>query len=90
MQLLTTDLLVVRFDTSWVPRFPIVANGVNLQDMWRKDLASYLSIGAPYSKTVYRFIWSVLISSQFQTIGRKVDLTARLVTGRSSPSLNAS
>ena len=36
-----------RFDTSWVPRFPVVANGVNLQDFWRKDLVTYLSLGAP-------------------------------------------
>ena len=36
------------FDTSWVPRFPIIANGINLQDMWSKKLESYLSIGAPH------------------------------------------
>ncbi|OAG37868.1 hypothetical protein AYO21_07974 [Fonsecaea monophora] len=35
------------FDTSFVPRFSVVANGVNIQDMWRKELLCYLSVAAP-------------------------------------------
>ena len=41
-------LCATGFDTSWVPRFPIIANGINLQDMWSSKLESYLSIGAPH------------------------------------------
>lgn len=39
------------FDTSWVPRFPIVANGVNLQDVQAKRPISYLSLAVPQSQT---------------------------------------
>jgi cation diffusion facilitator CzcD-associated flavoprotein CzcO len=36
------------FDTSWVPRFPIVVNGRNLQDVWaEKGVTSYLGVGVP-------------------------------------------
>jgi len=35
------------FNTSWVPRFPIVANGKNIQDLHAKMPSSYLSIGVP-------------------------------------------
>ncbi|KAM3417956.1 hypothetical protein BST61_g6168 [Cercospora zeina] len=35
------------FDTSWVPRFPIVANGVNLQDIYREKPVGYLGVAAP-------------------------------------------
>jgi len=35
------------FDTSWRPRFPIVANGKNVQDLYSKRIVSYLSIGVP-------------------------------------------
>ncbi|OAP57929.1 hypothetical protein AYL99_08667 [Fonsecaea erecta] len=35
------------FDTSWVPRFPIVANGLNVQDIQRKRPISYLSMAVP-------------------------------------------
>ncbi|KAF2184065.1 FAD/NAD(P)-binding domain-containing protein [Zopfia rhizophila CBS 207.26] len=37
------------FNTSWLPRFPFIANGTDLRDMWsRKDgVTSYLSIGVP-------------------------------------------
>lgn len=38
------------FNTSWIPRFPIVANGYNVQDLWAKKIVSYLSIGVPHSK----------------------------------------
>ena len=39
------------FDTSWVPRFPIVANGKNVRDIFAKKAVSYLSIGVPESKS---------------------------------------
>ncbi|POR32493.1 Uncharacterized protein TPAR_07277 [Tolypocladium paradoxum] len=35
------------FDTSWVPRFPIVANGRNVQDIQTKRPISYLSMAIP-------------------------------------------
>ncbi|KAI1628632.1 hypothetical protein EDD37DRAFT_684368 [Exophiala viscosa] len=35
------------FNTNWVPRFPIVANGRNVQDMMKQETLSYLSIGIP-------------------------------------------
>lgn len=37
------------FDTSWLPRFPFVANGKDLRDFWSGDegVTSYLSIGVP-------------------------------------------
>lgn len=38
------------FDTTWVPGFPIVARGKNVQDMLREKPLSYLSMGLPDSK----------------------------------------
>lgn len=35
------------FNTSWVPRFPIVANGINLQDLYRDKPIGYLGVAAP-------------------------------------------
>ncbi|KAH8689342.1 FAD/NAD-P-binding domain-containing protein [Talaromyces proteolyticus] len=35
------------FDTSWIPQFPIIAHGSNVQDVLRKNLISYLSIAMP-------------------------------------------
>ncbi|BCS28059.1 flavin-containing monooxygenase [Aspergillus puulaauensis] len=35
------------FDTSWVPRFPIVAHGRNVQDIQRARPTSYLSMAVP-------------------------------------------
>ncbi|KAL2831026.1 steroid monooxygenase [Aspergillus pseudoustus] len=35
------------FDTSWIPRFPILAHGKNVQDLHREKLLSYLSIAVP-------------------------------------------
>ncbi|KAL1967003.1 hypothetical protein VTN77DRAFT_3527 [Rasamsonia byssochlamydoides] len=40
------DIIVcaTRFDTSWIPRFPLVARGKNLQNIWRTQGAlSYLA-----------------------------------------------
>ncbi|KAH0844044.1 hypothetical protein FOPE_08839 [Fonsecaea pedrosoi] len=38
---------MTRFNTSWVPRFPIVARGKNVQDIQKEKPISYLSIGIP-------------------------------------------
>jgi hypothetical protein len=36
------------FDTSWIPPFPIVVNGTNLQDTWaQQGVTSYLSVAVP-------------------------------------------
>ncbi|KAK7214878.1 hypothetical protein V2G26_002881 [Clonostachys chloroleuca] len=35
------------FDTSWVPRIPIIANGKNVQDIMRDRPISYLSVAVP-------------------------------------------
>jgi len=38
------------FNTSWVPRYPVVGeNGKSLQEMWKdRPVPSYLSLGVPY------------------------------------------
>ncbi|KAJ4290394.1 hypothetical protein N0V90_010610 [Kalmusia sp. IMI 367209] len=37
------------FDTSWLPRFPFIAHGVDLRDFWGPEngVTSYLSVGVP-------------------------------------------
>ncbi|KAF9889079.1 hypothetical protein FE257_008056 [Aspergillus nanangensis] len=35
------------FDTSWIPRFPVIAHGRNVQDLHREKLLSYLSLAVP-------------------------------------------
>jgi cation diffusion facilitator CzcD-associated flavoprotein CzcO len=43
------DILICAtgFDTSFKPRFPIVApNGKNLQDVWKEEAQSYLGVAA--------------------------------------------
>ncbi|KAK5065111.1 hypothetical protein LTR84_000947 [Exophiala bonariae] len=35
------------FDTSWIPRIPIIANGKNVQENLAQSLVSYLSIAVP-------------------------------------------
>lgn len=44
------------FDTSWVPRFPLIANGKNLQEEWSKKAAlSYLAVGVPDIPNYFSF-----------------------------------
>lgn len=43
------------FDTSWVPRFPIIANGINLQDLYSKRPIGYLGVGAPKMPNYFTF-----------------------------------
>ena len=35
------------FDTTWVPRFPIIAHGKNLQDIYQTKPLGYLGVAAP-------------------------------------------
>lgn len=35
------------FDTSYIPRYPILANGKNLQDEWSQHLSGYMGVGIP-------------------------------------------
>ncbi|KAF7527649.1 hypothetical protein PCG10_002613 [Penicillium crustosum] len=43
------DILICAtgFDTSWVPRFPVIAQGKNVQSMHREKILSYLSVAVP-------------------------------------------
>lgn len=43
------------FDTSWVPRLPIIANGINLQDLYREKPIGYLGVGAPSMPNYFTF-----------------------------------
>ncbi|OQV06871.1 hypothetical protein CLAIMM_11386 [Cladophialophora immunda] len=36
------------FNTSWIPRFPVEANGHSIAKMWEKEATSYLSLGVPH------------------------------------------
>lgn len=38
--------ILPRFDTSFKPQFPIRAHGKNLQDMYAKEVVSYMGLGA--------------------------------------------
>jgi hypothetical protein len=35
------------FDTTYVPRFPIVANGKDLREVWAKDAVAYMGMAVP-------------------------------------------
>ncbi|KAF2196341.1 FAD/NAD(P)-binding domain-containing protein [Delitschia confertaspora ATCC 74209] len=45
------------FDTSWLPRFPFIANGKDLKDLWGEPhgVTSYLSIGVPTFPNYFSF-----------------------------------
>jgi hypothetical protein len=45
------------FDTSWLPRFPFIANGTDLRDLWggEKGVTSYLSVGIPSFPNTFSF-----------------------------------
>ncbi|KFA46135.1 hypothetical protein S40293_03738 [Stachybotrys chartarum IBT 40293] len=44
------------FDASWIPRFPIVVNGINLQDTWAEEgVTSYLSVAVPDIPNYFMF-----------------------------------
>jgi len=48
-------ILATGFNTTWVPRFPIVANGKNLQDIYRQKSLGYLGLTAPYMPNYFTF-----------------------------------
>jgi cation diffusion facilitator CzcD-associated flavoprotein CzcO len=48
-------ILATGFNTTWVPRFPIIANGKNLQDLYKEDALSYLGVAAPYMPNYFTF-----------------------------------
>ncbi|KAI8938623.1 hypothetical protein NX059_004495 [Plenodomus lindquistii] len=43
------------FNTSWLPRFPFIAHGVDLRDMWKESVTSYLSVGIPNFPNTFSF-----------------------------------
>ncbi|KAH8701505.1 steroid monooxygenase [Talaromyces proteolyticus] len=43
------------FNTTWVPRFPIIANGKNLQDIYAENALSYMGVAAPYMPNYFTF-----------------------------------
>jgi hypothetical protein len=45
------------FDTSWLPRFPFIAHGTDLRDLWSppRGVTSYLSIGVPTFPNTFSF-----------------------------------
>lgn len=48
-------ILATGFNTSWVPRFPIIANGRNLQDIYSQNPLGYLGIAAPSMPNYFTF-----------------------------------
>ena len=42
-----------RFNTNWIPRYPIEANGHSIAKMWATEAVSYLSIGVPNSMVAF-------------------------------------
>lgn len=43
------------FNTSWVPRFPIIAHGTNLQDIYRERPVGYIGVAAPQMPNYFTF-----------------------------------
>ncbi|KAL1656118.1 hypothetical protein SLS61_001190 [Didymella pomorum] len=45
------------FDTSWLPRFPFIAHGTDLRDLWggEEGVTSYLSVGIPGFPNTFSF-----------------------------------
>lgn len=45
----TVDVIICAtgFDTSWIPRFPVIVNGTDLRDTWAKGPLTYLGVGVP-------------------------------------------
>lgn len=48
-------VLATGFNTTWIPRIPILANGKNLQDEYIKNPLSYLGVAAPYMPNYFTF-----------------------------------
>lgn len=43
------------FNTSWVPRFPIIARGINLQDLYSDKPIGYIGVAAPKMPNYFTF-----------------------------------
>jgi cation diffusion facilitator CzcD-associated flavoprotein CzcO len=43
------------FDTSWLPSFPLIANGKDLRDVWKDNALSYLAVGVPNFPNYFTF-----------------------------------
>lgn len=43
------------FNTTWLPRFPFIAQGVDVRDMWKESVTSYLSVGIPNFPNTFSF-----------------------------------
>ncbi|OBT97370.1 hypothetical protein VE01_04370 [Pseudogymnoascus verrucosus] len=44
------------FDTSWIPRFPLTVNGIDLRDTWTNEgVLSYLSVAVPEIPNYFSF-----------------------------------
>jgi hypothetical protein len=48
-------ILATGFNTTWIPRIPIIANGQNLQDVYTKNPLSYLGVAAPHIPNYFTF-----------------------------------
>lgn len=48
---LNNCLLFRSFDTSWVPRFPIVANGIDVRQHYKESTDSYFGVAVPGSES---------------------------------------
>lgn len=48
-----TEPQLCSFNTSWIPRFPVEANGHSIANMWAKEAISYISLGVPHSMQSY-------------------------------------
>ncbi|KAK6380201.1 hypothetical protein LTS17_005390 [Exophiala oligosperma] len=41
------------FNTSWIPRYPVVANGISVAEMWKERASAYLSVSVPNIPNYY-------------------------------------
>jgi cation diffusion facilitator CzcD-associated flavoprotein CzcO len=48
-------ILATGFNTTWVPRFPIIARGKNLQDIYTEKALSYIGVAAPSMPNYFTF-----------------------------------
>ena len=57
-------ICVTGFNTFWIPRFPVIAHGKNLQDIWKeKGALSYLAVAVPEFPNFFWFAGPVSTSS---------------------------
>ena len=79
-----TIICATGFDTSWIPRFPIVVNGKNLQDTWTEEgVTSYLSVAVPDVPNYFSFCGPygpLAHGSFFPIIERYTDYILKIIT----------